>query len=299
MYSRSLLTYCEPHPSGIEEEPIGTSIRSTHSQSNFSSLCGTRKPYGNTSVMSSKLYCLFPENLLLVRVLQIGNSYKDTKWKGYSIKKEGYPNSDDWHRRFKIFSISLLFLLLRQLTTMKLLLSTHMFLSMIFRFADVIQANSVDNDVCVNAIPLTINVTAYGNFSSATLDTAEVEGICDLSLLPPPVPGIWYTIVGTGQRLLARSCEYPQNQDISVYKGSCGRGNLTCVVKGFGPCGSPRLEFDSEAGTTYYILHVSNKNDTLIDITVSVTALPPCGFICSVLSFFRNLIDSIVVWLFF
>jgi hypothetical protein len=169
---------------------------------------------------------------------------------------------------------------------------------MLFSSAELIQAVN-ENDFCVNATAIAINVTVYGNFSNATVDSADVPGTCDLSDTPANYPGLWYKVVGTGQRLEARSCDFPDNQYISVYNGTCGLGNLQCVVKGYGPCGEPRLQFDSVEGTTYYILHISNKANALIDLKISLpTPEKPCGFFCSVRGFFQRVVGFIFFLLF-
>jgi hypothetical protein len=129
---------------------------------------------------------------------------------------------------------------------------------------------SVVNDRCVNALPIAIGSTVTVDMTDATVDSADVSNNC-LDDSPPYYPGVWYTLRGTGQRLVLRSCLY-SSTSISIYKGACGATNLQCVSGKYYTCEPERFFLNTEQGTTYYIM-VQSDVDVVVDLSIFVA--PP------------------------
>jgi hypothetical protein len=79
------------------------------------------------------------------------------------------------------------------------------------------------NDDCKNAETVTFGLPVSGSTVAATKSGFDCNGIS------VSAPGVWYTVVGTGDRLRATTRSSNTNYDtkLNVYSGSCG--NLTCV----------------------------------------------------------------------
>lgn len=67
-------------------------------------------------------------------------------------------------------------------------------------------APSVVNDQCIDALPIAISSTVYGDLTFATSDYFGVANAC-MDGARPYNPGIWYSFVGTGERLVVRECQ--------------------------------------------------------------------------------------------
>ena len=127
------------------------------------------------------------------------------------------------------------------------------FITTICLFDRIVHA--IPNDLCSDALPLTVGIPIVVNRSDATVDTDGVPNDCNG--VTPSYPGVWYKVVGSGQRLVALSCDaslYSSYSAISVYKGECGPTTLQCVLAAWSLCDSERFIFDAELGTTYYLL---------------------------------------------
>ncbi|HYE02986.1 MAG TPA: hypothetical protein VD963_07100 [Phycisphaerales bacterium] len=112
------------------------------------------------------------------------------------------------------------------------------------------------NDLCENAIALTLGSTVVG-FNGGATDDAIATG-CGTN---PALAGVWYTIVGDGGLISLTTCnaETGFNSRISVFTGVCG--GQTCVINASGGstgCGfrddTATTVFCSMANQTYYVL---------------------------------------------
>ena len=115
----------------------------------------------------------------------------------------------------------------------------------------------VTNDYCVSAFFLSPSSSVV---SGSTIGASQGETpIC--SGISQEGPGVWYTVAGTGTRLVATTCNSEDGGDIvtdfdtkiSVFTGICG--NLNCTLADDNYCGlQSRLVWLTEPGVTYYIL---------------------------------------------
>ena len=116
------------------------------------------------------------------------------------------------------------------------------------------------------------------NTTYATVFSAEVPKNCLDSNLPK-YPGVWYSFVGTGDLLVARSCSRALSY-ISVFKGNCGATNLHCVAGTSDACDREPFLIDTVHGTTYVVLLQSyyEANVDLSIIASSSVEIPPASF---------------------
>lgn len=129
------------------------------------------------------------------------------------------------------------------------------------------------NDLCSGALPLSCGQTVTGSTTSATIDQAPA---CGLSL---PRYGVWYTLVGSGDRVRLTTCNTGTNYDtqIGVYSGTCG--SLVCVAGNNNDPTCTRsgrystVNFVANSGTTYYIW-VTGVIDARGNFTLTSTCLP-------------------------
>ncbi|RPH96173.1 T9SS C-terminal target domain-containing protein [candidate division KSB1 bacterium] len=109
------------------------------------------------------------------------------------------------------------------------------------------------NDLCENAISLTIPSTVYGSTKCATVDAAPA---CWED--PPFYPGVWYTVAGTGHTITANICSSAVQWDnrMSVYACGCDRlHSVACESDLCDPSAHLRpVSWCSRAGETYWIL---------------------------------------------
>lgn len=80
-------------------------------------------------------------------------------------------------------------------------------------------------------------------------------------------PGVWYKVDGTGGSLVASTChQLSFDTKLSVYSGGCDE--LVCVASDDDGCSSEvtnkasRVQFDTQAGVTYYILVHGYQSET-------------------------------------
>ena len=122
------------------------------------------------------------------------------------------------------------------------------------------------NDLCIDAIPFAVGSTVSVNTTYATVesDLTAIDDCIDNS--EPLYPGVWYTLVGTGGRLVARSCNTLYTS-ISIFSGGCGASSRTCVAATTSPCGRERFFFDTVLGTTYHVL-VQTYYEGIADLSI-------------------------------
>ena len=114
--------------------------------------------------------------------------------------------------------------------------------------------SAVNNDFCVRAEMLSISSSVItGSTTDATVDTTPTcTGIDSVA------PGVWYSVAGTGEKLIASTCNGQGRSDtdfdtrISVFRGGCG--SLECVVGDDNGCSlQSRVIWTSKVDETYYI----------------------------------------------
>ena len=107
-----------------------------------------------------------------------------------------------------------------------------------------------DNDFCENAIPVAVPSVTPGDTTLATVDTDVPD--CQVANTSP---GLWYSVIGTGNTMTASVCNGTATWDskISVYCGSCD--DTTCVVGNDDFCGlQSQVSWCSQAGAEYLVL---------------------------------------------
>ncbi|HBC46296.1 MAG TPA: hypothetical protein DEO84_10225 [candidate division Zixibacteria bacterium] len=135
------------------------------------------------------------------------------------------------------------------------------------------------NDLCQDAIPVTIPSSTPGTTLSATVDDAP---IC-YTLINSP--GVWYSLIGNGNIITATTCAAYTNYDtrLDVYSGTCDQ--LVCVAGNDDACSLPppnnansTVTFCSELGATYYILvqgFEGDRGNFQLDVSEDSECQPP------------------------
>ena len=114
-----------------------------------------------------------------------------------------------------------------------------------------------ENDECTGAILLQPDGSVFtGNSKTATVDY-EYDGLCsDFESLEVTAPGVWFSVVGTGEELIATTCHGSEyDTKISVFQGpNCN--SLVCVEGNDDGCSgiASQVEFLTTKGQKYYIL---------------------------------------------
>lgn len=115
----------------------------------------------------------------------------------------------------------------------------------------------ITNDYCVSAFFLAPGPDVI--FGSTVGASHELTPIC--SNITQTGPGVWYTVSGTGERMVASTCNSEEEDvpvtsfdtKISVFTGVCGR--LECTLADDNYCGSQsRLVWLTEKDVMYFIL---------------------------------------------
>ncbi len=108
--------------------------------------------------------------------------------------------------------------------------------------------SSIPNENCTGAININCAQTITGTTVGATSDAV---GTCVTPL--NTAPGIWYSMVGTGQQTVLSLCGSSYDTKIGVFSGTCA--SLVCVTGNDDFCGlQSQVTFPAALGTTYYIL---------------------------------------------
>jgi hypothetical protein len=106
------------------------------------------------------------------------------------------------------------------------------------------------NDLCTNAISVAVPSVTTGTTDNATVDTDVPDCIVSNTS-----PGVWYSVVGTGNILTADLCDGAATYDskISVYCGGCS--NPTCLDGNDDSCGlQSSVSWCSQPGGLYLVL---------------------------------------------
>ena len=107
------------------------------------------------------------------------------------------------------------------------------------------------NDLCANAISIAIPSTTSGN---TTLATAETVPNCGSAFGIAAGNGVWYSVVGNGQKLTASVCGNASfDTQIAVFTGTCG--SLVCVDGNDNFCSSQsEVSWCTTNATPYLVL---------------------------------------------
>lgn len=129
------------------------------------------------------------------------------------------------------------------------------------------------NDLCSNAQALSIPSTTSGTTVNATVES-PAPPTCSTTYSQP---GVWYTVVGNGNRLGADLCATSWDSKIFVYTGTCGA--WTCVTGNddVGPLcssASASVQWCSQPGVTYRILVTGYSSASAFTLTISQTTVP-------------------------
>jgi hypothetical protein len=128
------------------------------------------------------------------------------------------------------------------------------------------------NDLCANAITLTVPSTTAGTTVNATLES------------PTPVPcitslsqaGVWYKVVGNGNQFGADLCATTWDSKIFVFTGTCGAWSCVTDDDDSGPiCSgtSASVQWCSTLGTNYYILVTGYSASSAFNIAITQTVV--------------------------
>ncbi|CAB9496621.1 CHU large protein [Seminavis robusta] len=112
------------------------------------------------------------------------------------------------------------------------------------------------NDQCQYALQLQVGDTVRGDTIPAALPFEGVFNNCGGTGLIGGGPALWYHVVGTGSTLQATACPDPNSirpVRISMFEASCDNSD-SCVGGADPDSGCATYEWDSQAGTNYYIL---------------------------------------------
>ena len=123
----------------------------------------------------------------------------------------------------------------------------------------IVDPNAPENDLCVDATELIFaeEINAAGELSLSV----TVEGSTFFASQDPEstgcgasnAPGVWYSLVGTGEGMRAETCGSVYDTRLSVYEGSCDAP--LCVTSSDDACGLQSVvEWNADEGVTYWIL---------------------------------------------
>lgn len=132
------------------------------------------------------------------------------------------------------------------------------------------------NDACTAAIALTCGQTVSGTTTAATLDATAIN--CGTAVT---APGVWYSIVGTGEAITLSTCpDFGYDTKINVYRGGCAAPICVTGNDDGGTCDvGSTASFPSEAGIAYLIL-VQGFEGTTGTFDLEVTCGPITNDFC-------------------
>ncbi len=145
----------------------------------------------------------------------------------------------------------------------------------LFASAENVFGQAPSNDLCANAIGVAIPSSTSGN---TTLASAETVPNCGSSFGTAAGNGVWYTVVGTGQKLTASVCGTASfDTQIAVFTGTCG--SLVCVDGNDNFCSSQsEVSWCSTNATPYLVLVFGafsiDKGSFILNISTQNAAQP-------------------------
>jgi hypothetical protein len=130
------------------------------------------------------------------------------------------------------------------------------------------QYEKPNNDECSNSAPLQFGLAMIGRTNGATEDS--ISSSCNL------VDGkdVWYSVVGTGNNIVATTCSYDTyvGTTIDVFSGPDSCEDLECIVALQSGCGVGQIggtvSWPSEAGESYHLRVVTTDYDDQFEIVV-------------------------------
>jgi hypothetical protein len=132
-----------------------------------------------------------------------------------------------------------------------------------------------DNDLCEDAISINVGDIVLGSTTDATVDALD---FCGTTI---NAPGVWYSVAGTGNVMVASTCGdfFDYDTKISVFCKNCaepvciGGNDDNCVGGASGLLST--VEFESQAGAEYLILvHGFGGQTGDFELTVLDTGTP-------------------------
>ena len=140
-----------------------------------------------------------------------------------------------------------------------------------------VAAQIPENDACSTPIVLICGQTFEGATTEATVDPQAIN--CYTSI---QAPGVWYSIVGTGEVIVLSTCNgFTYDTKINVYRGTCGALVCTAGNDDGGDCATgSTIGFTSAAGTEYLIL-VQGYQGEVGDFELSVACGPVTNDYCA------------------
>ena len=142
-----------------------------------------------------------------------------------------------------------------------------------------------ENDVCEGAFRVeSSGLSIIGSNEDSLPDVMQCNGIF---LSDSTLPGVWYTVQGTGRPMMATTCsnELATVTSLNVYSGSCDQ--LSCVAFGTLELNRPceevsRVIFQTEADLTYYILVGAVPSQSGDDFSLTISDVEsPSNDLCS------------------
>jgi subtilisin-like proprotein convertase family protein len=128
------------------------------------------------------------------------------------------------------------------------------------------------NDDCANAIPIECGTPISGSLAYAAADPTATS----CNGIGVNTPGIWYSILGTGQQITITTCPSGWDTRLHIYSGSCD--NLSCVTANDDSPGcattglASTVAFTSVQDTMYYVFVSKFSNfNTNNNITLEIT----------------------------
>jgi hypothetical protein len=104
------------------------------------------------------------------------------------------------------------------------------------------------NDLCADAIPVAVPSITPGTTTDAGIDWPEMPDCGPIMTSP----GVWYSVIGTGNTMFAETCGATWDTKISVYCRGCTAP--FCIGGNDDACGwQSRFSWCSEAGVEYLI----------------------------------------------
>jgi hypothetical protein len=124
-----------------------------------------------------------------------------------------------------------------------------------------------ENDACVNATPVVVDSSFTGNLTLATVD-ADLEHYCES--FPPANPGIWYSFIGTGQRMAVIAQKGTTAVFVNLFVGACHRSAVACGARRQVATGGIPHTYQTVLGTTYYLLvQRAGNSNPFVNLTLS------------------------------
>jgi hypothetical protein len=125
------------------------------------------------------------------------------------------------------------------------------------------------NDLCADAIPLTLACNTTTTVSGNTANATNTGNGPACFTTASTAPGLWYTFQGTGGNVEVSLCGSSFDTKLYVYDGTCGA--LTCVAGNDDFCGSQsQVSFNAASSITYYVL-VTGSGSSSGDFVLSIT----------------------------